>query len=219
MAQLLRQKAIGAATRNPTRYELVERIEQLISDYNAGSVNIDEYLRRLIKLSQSLTEEEERSVREGITEEELAIFDLLTLPDPVLTPDERETVKASAKKLLKHLHNRLVQDWRRKVDVKNDVDSTIRQVLDQGLPETPYTSEIFTAKVQLVFDHILTAYGDDGQSAYTPKVDFPSPARGTDVESGTLDVNKIAEDVVARIHDDPVFATQVAAQLGVSNVQ
>lgn len=34
LAQLLRQQAIGAAQRNPTRYELVERIEQLISDYN-----------------------------------------------------------------------------------------------------------------------------------------------------------------------------------------
>ncbi|MGI8457364.1 MAG: type I restriction endonuclease subunit R, partial [Propionibacteriaceae bacterium] len=175
LAQLLRQQAIGAATRNPSRYELVERIEQLISDYNAGSVNIDEYLRRLIELSQTLTEEEERSVREGLTEEELAIFDLLTQPDPVLTDDEREQVKASAKKLLDHLHDKLVQDWRRKVDVKNDVDSTIRRVLDQALPVTPYTLDIFKLKVQLVFDHVLTAYGDDGQSAYDGRVDYQFP--------------------------------------------
>lgn len=100
LAQLLRQQAIGAATRNPTRYELVERIEQLISEYNAGSVNIDEYLRRLIELSKTLTEEENRAVREDLTEEELAIFDLLTQPEPVLTAEERQTVKASAKKLL-----------------------------------------------------------------------------------------------------------------------
>ena len=130
LAQLLRQQAIGAALRNPTRYELVERIEQLIADYNAGSVNIDEYLRRLIELSKTLTVEEERAVREGMTEEELAIFDLLTQPDPVLTAEERETVKASAKKLLAHLHEKLVQDWRRKVATTNDVNSTIRRVLD-----------------------------------------------------------------------------------------
>ncbi len=36
-----------AARRNPTRYDLVERIEELIAEYNAGSLNIDEYLRRL----------------------------------------------------------------------------------------------------------------------------------------------------------------------------
>ena len=202
--------------RNPTRYELVERIEQLIDDYNAGSVNIDEYLRRLIELSQTLTEEEERSAREGLTEEELAIFDLLTQPDPVLTDDERETVKASAKKLLEHLHDKLVQDWRRKVDVKNDVDSTIRRVLDQGLPETPYTVDIFTAKVQLVMDHVLTAYGDNGESAYDGRVDVQFPQALPIELDGPIDVNRIADDVVARIHSDPDFARHVAQQLASS---
>jgi len=213
LAQLLRQQAINAAVRNPTRYELVERIEQLIDDYNAGSVNIDEYLRRLIELSQTLTQEEERSAREGLTEEELAIFDLLTQPDPVLTEDERETVKASAKKLLAHLHNKLVQDWRRKVDVKNDVDSTIRRVLDQGLPETPYTLDIYTSKVQLVMDHVLTAYGDNGESAYDVQVDAHFPQDLPVALDGPLVVNRIADDVVARIHSDPDFARHVAQQL------
>ncbi|WP_110589441.1 type I restriction endonuclease subunit R [Microbacterium suaedae] len=216
MAQLLRQQAISAATRNPTRYELVERIEKLIDEYNAGSVNIDEYLRRLIELSETLTVEEERSVREGVTEEELAIFDLLTQHDPVLSADERETVKASARKLLEHLHEKLVQDWRRKVDVMNDVDSTIRQVLDQGLPEKPYTLDIFTSKMRLVFDHVLTAYGDDGESAYAPRIDFHWPAPSVEYV-GPLDVDKIADDVVARIHDDPAFAAHVAVQLGATD--
>lgn len=218
LAQLLRQQAIASAMRNPTRYELVERIEQLIDDYNAGSVNIDEYLRRLIELSKTLTEEEERSAREGLTEEELAVFDLLTQPDPVLTATERETVKASAKKLLDYLHQKLVQDWRRKVDVLSDVDSTIRRVLDQELPEEPYTPDIFTAKVQLVFDHVRTAYGDDGESAYTPRVDITWPTQPVEYD-GTLDVNKIADDVVARIHHDPAFAARVAAQLGAADTR
>jgi type I restriction enzyme R subunit len=216
LAQLLRKQAIGAAMRNPTRYELVERIEQLISDYNAGSVNIDEYLRRLIELSKSLTEEEGRAVREGMTEEELAIFDLLTQPDPVLTFDECETVKSSAKSLLEHLHEKLVQDWRRKVATTNDVNSTIRRVLDECLP-APYTPGIFTTKVQLVFDHVLTAYGDNGESAYDLRPDYQFP-QGLAVEyAGRIDVNKIADDVVARIHADPEFAAQVAAQLGASD--
>jgi type I restriction enzyme R subunit len=146
--------------RNPTCYELVERIEQLIEDYNAGSVNIDEYLRHLIELSKTLTAEE-----------------------------ERETDKASAKKLLEHLHEKLVQDWRRKVATTNDVNSTIRRVLDQSLPETPYTVDIFHAKVQCVFDHVLTAYGDNGESAYDPRPDFQFPQNLTVELAGPLDVN------------------------------
>lgn len=216
LAQLLLARAIGAATRNPTRYELVERIEQLIAEYNAGAVNTDEYLKRLIEMSRTLTHEEERAVREGMSEEELAIFDLLTQPDPVLTDEERQRVKASAKTLLEHLHRKLVQDWRRKVDVMSDVNSTIRSVLDAGLPD-PYTVDIFQTKVQLVYDHVLSAYGDNGESAYTTRVDITYP-QGIAVEytGGPVDVHRIADDVVRRILADPTFAAQVAQQLQAS---
>lgn len=212
LAQLLRQQAIGAATRNPTRYELVERIEKLIEDYNAGSLNIDEYLRRLIDLSKTLSKEETRAARHDMTEEQLAIFDLLTKPGPVLTDEEWERVKAGAKDLLEHLHEVIVQDWHRKADVVSEVDSTIRRILDQSLP-APYTVDIFQSKVQLVLDHVLTAYGDNQESAYTPRVDFAYSDTIQEELDGSFDVNKIADDVVARIQTDPAFAVQVARQL------
>lgn len=212
LAQLLLARAINAATRNPTRYELVERIEALIADYNAGSVNTDEYLKRLIAMSHTLTNEEERAMRAGMTEEELAIFDLLTQPEPMLSEDERQRVKLSARRLLEHLHERLVQDWQRKVDVMSDVNSTIRRVLDEGLPD-PYTVDIFQTKVQLVYDHVLSAYGDDGESAYTARAE-PTHSRHLGAHrTGYIDVNRIADDVVRRILADPTFAAHVAQQL------
>lgn len=213
LAQLLKARTISAARRNPTRQDLVERIEKLIEDYNAGSVNIDEYLRRLIELSHTLTDEEERAVREDLNEEELAIFDLLTKPDPVLTDEEREAVKASAKTLLEHLHEKLVQDWRRKVATTADVETTIRQILDQGLPERPYTPDIFWNKIRLVYDHVLTAYGDDRTSVYSRPEPVPAVTMATNATVGPLDLNQIADDVVARILVDPTFATLVVAQL------
>ena len=129
LAGLLKQRAAAGAARNPTRYDLVARIEDLIAEYNAGSVNIDEYLRRLVELSKTLSKEEQRAAAEDLTEEELAIFDLLTKPDPVLTDDERELVKASAKQLLSHLHDKLVLDWRRRAAPTADVRVTILDVL------------------------------------------------------------------------------------------
>jgi type I restriction enzyme R subunit len=214
LAQLLRIQAIAAAHRNPTRYELVERIEQLIAEYNAGSVNIDEYLRRLIELSKTLTEEEGRAVREGLTEEELAIFDLLTKPVPSLTDEERVTVKHAAKRLLEHLHENLVQDWSRKVATTNDVNSTIRRVLDEGLPEAPYTKEVFDQKVLLVFDHVLSAYEDAFSSAYTRRPGYTRVVGEVVEYDGPLDVDRIADDVVARIKSDADFAARIAAELG-----
>ena len=214
LAQLLRIQAINAAQRNPTRYELVERIEQLIADYNAGSVNIDEYLRRLIELSKTLTDEENRAVREDLTEEQLAIFDLLTKPVPSLTDEERVTVKGAAKRLLEHLHDKLVQDWSRKVATTNDVNSTIRLVLDEDLPTAPYTKEVFDQKAQLVFDHVLSAYEDAASSAYTRRPGYIRVLGDVVDYDGPLDVDRIADDVVARIKSDADFAARIAAELG-----
>jgi type I restriction enzyme R subunit len=213
LAALLRQRAVDAAHRNPTRFDLVERIEELIADYNAGSLNIDEYLRRLIELSKDLTAEEQRAVAEDMTEEELAIFDLLTKPDPVLDDAQREVVKASAKRLLAHLHEKLVLDWRRKAATVASVRTEIRDVLDADLPADPYPPELFDAKVQAVFDHVVTAYGDDETSVYES---VPSPVSGQTAVAAPLDLAAIADEVVERIRVDAEFASLVAAQLGMA---
>jgi len=219
LAALLRQRAIAAATRNPTRYDLVERIEELIAEYNAGSLNIDEYLRRLVALSQSLTDEEQRAVVEGLSDEELAIFDLLTKPEPVLTDAERDVVKASAKRLLTHLQDKLVLDWRRKAATTADVRASIRRILDADLPADPYPPEVFDAKVQAVFDHIATAYGDDGHSVYDGTVVSPpgpgsAAAPVTAVAEGAVSAAALTEEVVDQLRHDAEFVALVADKLG-----
>ena len=153
--------------RNPTRFDLVDRIEELIADYNAGSLNIDEYLRRLIALSHDLSAEERRTVVEDMTEEELAIFDLLTKPDPVLDDAERERVKAGRQAVAgpppREARSRLAAQggdhWRRCAP-RSWKSST------RNFPTDPYPPEVFDTKVQAVFDHVVTAYGDDGSSVY-----------------------------------------------------
>ncbi len=214
LAALLRERAVAAATRNPTRYDLVQRIEELIADYNAGSVNIDEYLRRLIELSKTLSGEEQRAVNEGLTQEELAVFDLLTKPEPILTDPERDLVKASAKRLLAHLHDKLVLDWRRRAATTADVRVTIRDVLDADLPADPYPPEIFDIKVQAVFDHVITAYGDDGSSVYSgDRVEAATTGAGVATLTAP-DIASITDGVVERIRTDAEFASLVAERLG-----
>ncbi|MEJ7569348.1 MAG: type I restriction enzyme endonuclease domain-containing protein, partial [Gaiellaceae bacterium] len=207
-AALVRDRAVSAARRNSTRHELVERIEQLIATYNAGSLNIDEYLRRLIVLSRDLSDEEQRAAREGLNEEELAIFDLLTKPDPVLDTDETEQVRAVAKRLLEHLHEKLVQDWRRKAETLAEVRVTIRDVLDQ-LPDDPYPRTLYDTKVQAVFDHVQTVYGEEGGSVYdeatTSVAVLALPAPPT--------VESITESMIEQIRSDAAFAELVARQL------
>src|SRR5205807_2983811 len=149
------------------------------------------------------------------TEAELAIFDLLTKPEPVLDDAEREMVKASAKRLLAHLHDKLVLDWRRKAATMASVHTEIRDVLDADLPADPYPPALFDAKVQAVFDHIVTAYGDDQTSVYDEDAEAV-PVSGAGAVVASPDLAKIADEVVERIRADAEFSSLVAAPLDVA---
>jgi hypothetical protein len=77
--------------------------QQMIDEYNAGSINVEEFFNQLLKFAQDLIEEEKRGISENLTEEELALFDLLTKPDPKLTKSEQAKVKKIAHELFETL--------------------------------------------------------------------------------------------------------------------
>ncbi len=61
-----------------------------------------------MKLSRNLSVEQQRHVRENITEEELVIFDIPTPPAPELSAEERAEVKKVTRELLTPLKQLLV---------------------------------------------------------------------------------------------------------------
>ncbi len=124
-------------------------------------------------------------------------------------------MRASAKRLLTHLHDKLVLDWRRKAATMAGVRTTIRKVLDADLPADPYPGEIFDAKVQAVFDHVVTAYGDDQTSVYGPPQTVLPHLPPEVAAASAPDLSAIADEVVERIRVDAEFASLVAEQLGV----
>ena len=71
---------------NRTRADFAEKLEALIESYNAGSRSIEELFEELLRISNSLNEEQTRHVRENMSEEELVIFDILTRPAPEFSP-------------------------------------------------------------------------------------------------------------------------------------
>ena len=77
----LEQKLNNMYQLNKSRREFLERLQQLIDEYNLGAHTTEEFFKNLVKFAKELTEEEQRTVREGLSEEELAIFDLLTKPN------------------------------------------------------------------------------------------------------------------------------------------
>jgi type I restriction enzyme R subunit len=150
---------------NPTRVDLYDRFQRLLDQYNAGSLNVEQYFDELVKLSRSLTEEEARAVSVGLTEEHLAIFDLLTRPGPNLTADEEAQVKRVAEEVLAVLEReKLVLDWRKEQQTRAAVRVTVEETLDR-LPEK-YTRQIYAQKCDSVYQHVFESYFDDGHSVY-----------------------------------------------------
>jgi type I restriction enzyme, R subunit len=159
LAQMLKQ--------NHSRADFAEKFERLISEYNAGSKNIEELFAGLKEFLGDLGEEEKRAVAEGLSEEELALFDIITRPEPKLTKKEELDVKAACRELLATLkREKLVLDWREKQQTRAGVKQTIKATL-RGLPP-PYTKELQAKKLAATFAHIYDAYFGAGHSLYQP---------------------------------------------------
>lgn len=151
---------------NRTRLDFREKFEELIAEYNSGSKNVSQLFDELVAFSRDLNEEEQRHIREGVTEEELVIFDILTRPDMNLTESEVESVRKVAREMLNTLKaEKLVLDWKKRQNTRADVFVTIEKALDAGLPPT-FNKDVYETKCQSVFDHVYENYHGDGHSAY-----------------------------------------------------
>ncbi len=164
LKNLIARKLPGMIKRNKLRQELQEKFQDLIEQYNLGAYTAEEFFEKLKQFIQDeLEPEEKRSAREGLTEEELAIFDLLD-SEVALSDKERKEVKQIAKALLEKLKKALVIDWRKKQRAKAQVKRVIENVLDE-LPQS-YDEKIWPHSVEMVYQHVFDAYLGQGLSVY-----------------------------------------------------
>ena len=134
---------------NKSRMDYYQKFQEMIEEYNSGAKNIDAFFAELVSFAQSLDEEERRGISENLSEEELALFDLLIKPAIKLSRSEREQVKQVAQELLDTLKaERLVLDWRKKQQTRAQVQLTIEKILDK-LPSA-YPTGLYQQKCSLV---------------------------------------------------------------------
>jgi type I restriction enzyme R subunit len=150
---------------NSSRVDLAEKFQKLIDEYNAGSQNIETLFAELVKFARGLTEEEKRGVAEGLTEEELALFDILTKPEPTLTKAEEAEAKKVCRELLETLkREKLILDWREKQQARAGVIQTIKLGLRRLPP--PFTRDVREEKQARAYAHVYDHYFGAGQSVY-----------------------------------------------------
>jgi type I restriction enzyme R subunit len=154
---------------NKTRMDFQEKFEELIESYNAGSRNIEELFEELLKLSRNLSDEQQRHVRENMTEEELVIFDILTRPAPELSAEERTEVKKATRELLARIKQLLVLNWRQKSAARAQLRLAVEDMLESGLPQV-YSRELYQQKCSAVFEHVYESYPERDAGVYAAAV-------------------------------------------------
>lgn len=163
LKSVIEKKLQRLIQRNPLRTNYQEHYEKIIAEYNKEKdrQNIEATFEALLKFVKELDEEENRAVREGMDEETLAIYDLLSKPD--LTAKEIQKIKNVAKELLEILKDKLknLYKWQDKEPTRDEVKVLIRNYLwdeKTGLPVDFYTQDDVERKAEEVFYHIYRAY-------------------------------------------------------------
>ena len=160
----LKHKIAVMVELNKTRMNFAEKLQEMIDEYNSGSVNVEEFFNKLMTLASELSEEENRGIKEQLSEEELALFDIIKKEE--MNERERKQVKKAAKDLIATLKaGQLVLDWRKRQQTRENVRLTVQQLLDQTLPES-YSRQIYIQKCEEAYQHIYDSYYGDDRSVY-----------------------------------------------------
>lgn len=156
MRKLVEAKLAKMLAANPQRMDYYKKYSDIVADYNREKdrVTVEETFARLFDLARSLDEEQRRATEEGLSEDELALFDLL-MKDSISKAD-RERVKQASRSLLRSIQEILArfERWTEKEQTQAEVQVFILDQVYEALPTPPFTEEEKQAVAQRVYQHI-----------------------------------------------------------------
>lgn len=162
--ELLQERLARLLAENPSRINFYEKYQEIIQAYNQeqNRATIEKTFEELMHLSQSLSEEEKRYIREGFkSDEELSLYDLL-LKDNLMKPEVKK-LKDVAIDLLAKIKDQLagMDHPFDKPTTRATLIITIRDVLWQELPES-YSEESINYYRDSVYNYVSQKYGAIG---------------------------------------------------------
>ena len=154
---------------NPLRMDYYKKYQAIIADYNREKdrATVEATFAQLVALAASLDTEQRRAAEEGLSEDALALFDLL-FKDRISKKD-RERLKHASRGLLSSLRDLLapMPGWRQNATTQAEVRVFILDRLYDSLPRPPFT-ETETDDIALrVYDYVWerSASGHDLSAA------------------------------------------------------
>ena len=154
--EIVEQKLTEMLAHNPSRMDYQHKYEEIVEDYNREKdrVTIEETFCRLMDLVNELDAEQKRAVEEGLSEDELALFDLLKKDS--LAKAERERVKQASRDLISSVKTLLsgIDRFWEKEQTKADVEVFILNKVYSNLPTPPFTEKEKEEAAAEVYTHI-----------------------------------------------------------------
>lgn len=163
LEDFISQKLDAMLNQNSERRTFAEEFQRIIERYNAGSTESEEAFRELMELLTRMSAEQRRASEEGLTEEELEVFDILRKEN--LSKDDVVKVKAAARDLLSKLKSNQDQlfttDWYKDSSKKSSFILFVRDTLDMTLPDC-YDRTTFREKNELLCNQFIIRASQNG---------------------------------------------------------
>lgn len=153
---VIEKKLAQMLARNPMRMDFYKKYQEIIADYNREKdrVTVEETFAQLVALASGLDAEERRAAAEGLSDDELALFDLLFRES--IGKADRERLKQASRALLASLRDLLrpMHDWTQNTATQAEVQVFILDNLWQSLPRPPFSDEETEAVSSRVYDYV-----------------------------------------------------------------
>lgn len=159
LEDLLQDRLAKMMSVNPTRVDYYVRYMGIIEMYNSEQdrTTIEKTFMELMDLAKSMSEEEQRYVREGFSsDEELSIYDLLFSDN--LSKDDITKIKKMSIDLLQKIKARIAEmdHWTDKQETRAAVDILIRDILFEEIPDSMF--DHLDAYRRAIYEHVYTHY-------------------------------------------------------------
>ena len=142
--------------RNPMRMDYYKKYQEIIADYNREKdrATVEATFAQLVVLAASLDAEQRRAAEEGLTDDELALFDLLSKAN--ISKADRERLKQASRALLGSLQALLkpMPTWTQNTTTQAEVKVFILDNLWQSLPRPPFTDRDAEALSDRIYDYV-----------------------------------------------------------------
>lgn len=163
LEDFIAHKLDAMLNQNSERRTFADEFQRIIDKYNAGSTESEQAFQELIDLLSRMTAEQQRAAHEGLTEDELEIFDILRKDN--LSKDDEIKVKAAARDLLIKLKANqselFTTDWYKDSSKKSKFVLFVRDTLDLTLPDS-YDRVTFREKNDLLCNRFIIRAAQNG---------------------------------------------------------